>query len=131
VIDSRSVTRTSDAYEGSASDELLRWSIGDTAPESLVTLAGEIDLSTSDALGRFLESVVERQAVKVVVDLERVSFLDSSGIKSLLSAAHAAAAAGCAFVALNPSPIVERVLVICGVDELLLGGSVGDGSDRR
>jgi anti-sigma B factor antagonist len=115
-----------------ASVELLRWSVAECLQEVTVALEGELDLSTAGALTEVLEGVVARPTVvRVVVDLERVSFLDSSGIKSLLTAAHAASVVGCKFVARNPNPTVGRVFAICGVDKLLRDDSVGDISERR
>jgi anti-anti-sigma factor len=51
-----------------------------------VTLAGEIDVANVAGLDELLVDAVDRAAVEIVVDLRDVSFLDSSGLRSLLSA---------------------------------------------
>jgi len=55
----------------------------------------------------------------LVVDLTQVPFLASLGIRSLLVAARVINRRGDRMVLLNPSPIVEKVLVSTGVDEFM------------
>ena len=107
--------------EEAQSIELLQWAVTSADDEVSVTLTGEVDLSTGAALGDLLSGVVDAKPARVVVDLARVSFLDSTGIHTLLIAARGAADVGCTLVVRNPSDMVMRVLTICGVDETLLG----------
>ena len=52
----------------------------------VVAPSGEIDALTAPQLGRRLLGVVEAGKTRVVVDLSRVTFLDSTGIGVLLNA---------------------------------------------
>ncbi len=106
--------------EESQNIQLLQSTVTSTGDQVTVALAGEIDLSTADALGELLQGVVATKPARVVVDLAQVSFLDSSGIHRLLTAAHAATDVGCTLRVTNPSDIIMRVLTICGVDDFLL-----------
>src|SRR4051812_29734133 len=97
----------------------VRWSVTHRADETAVFLVGELDLAGASGLGAALTEVIAH-ADRVVIDLGRLSFLDSSGINCLLAAAHTAESAGCELVARNATGIVARVLSISGVDDLLL-----------
>ena len=101
-----------------------------------MALDGELDLSNAEALGEFLREVTEELTpVKVVVDLARLSFLDSSGIRCFIHAARAAAKVGSKLTVRNPVGRVLRVLELCGVDEILLddpnGPTNGDAAGDR
>jgi Anti-anti-sigma regulatory factor (antagonist of anti-sigma factor) len=47
---------------------------------AVVTVSGEVDLTTSDSLQRSIERMT---SPTVVLDLSRVAFLDSSGIRAI------------------------------------------------
>jgi anti-sigma B factor antagonist len=51
-----------------------------------VTLEGEIDVYTAPRLKEELVSVVESGCPNVIVDMEKVGFIDSSGLGVLVSA---------------------------------------------
>ena len=55
----------------------------------------------------------------VVVDLEKVGFLASIGIRSLLLNAKVLQRRGGKMVLLNPQPMVEKVLRTSGIDKLI------------
>ena len=111
--------------------ELLRWSVSQLGSEIVLCLEGDLDLATFDPLSGILAEILEQRPATVAVDLARVSFLDSTGIRCLVNAARAAATEGCKLVVRRPSATVVRVLAICGVDELLLGDTDGDRKARR
>ena len=113
------------------SAELVQWSVSRAGDEVTVALVGEVDISNEAALGVALAEVVGMKPARIVIDLAGVSYLDSSGIRCLLNVAKQAATAGSAMVVCRPVGIVLRVLEICGVDELLLRGSDGDGSEDQ
>ncbi len=103
--------------------ELLRWTVARSAEAVTVTLDGELDLANHAAFGELLAKLTSTKPESVVVDLEQLSFLDSSGIRCLLAATRDAAAGGITLVVRRPRPAVRRVMEVCGVDELLLGAS--------
>jgi anti-anti-sigma factor len=113
-------------------EEALRWSVR-CGPDGIdVAVAGEMDLATSGGLGLALGQVLEPRPVTVRIDLAEVSFLDSSGIRCLVGVAERAAVVGSHLVVRNPTPMVLRVLEMCGVDGLLLADGTGvDGSAVR
>ncbi len=89
-----------------------------------------MDLATSPPLGLALAKVLDTKPVTVRVDLAEVSFVDSSGIRCLVGVAERAAAVGSHLVVRNPTPMVLRVLEICGVSELLSVDGPVDASAR-
>jgi anti-sigma B factor antagonist len=83
-----------------------------------VRVAGDIDLSTADKLAEALEEAVSR-AREVRVDLAEVTFLDSTGIRSLVQGYRAAQARGSAFYVTGAQHWVAKVLEVTGVGPLL------------
>ncbi|MEZ5236250.1 MAG: STAS domain-containing protein [Acidimicrobiales bacterium] len=83
---------------------------------STIFAIGEFDVLTSSDL---VEAIAEHRgrAARTLLDLSRVTFLDSAGIGALVrsKARHAAD-----LVIHSPSAIVESVLRITGLNELLL-----------
>ncbi|WBB70569.1 STAS domain-containing protein [Micromonospora sp. WMMD812] len=93
----------------------------DTGPGQLtVQPVGEVDMATADALDAALADALSRSGTsEVVVDLAGVGFLDSSGIRVLVSAAATARRGGITFRVADPRPMVARVLRITSVGALL------------
>jgi anti-anti-sigma factor len=90
--------------------------------EALVAVSGEIDLTVRDELQDTLSATIDEPGVtKVVVDLSRVSFMDSTGLHVLLTARERAQSAGVGFRVVGATGLVERVLAVTGVLELLTG----------
>jgi anti-sigma B factor antagonist len=81
----------------------------------IIKLVGEIDLSNVDSVRATIEPTVSNAPERVVFDLSRLDFLDSSGIALLLFAA-----ATCGSVQLrHPSDIVRRIVEVTGLTDVL------------
>lgn len=76
----------------------------------LVTLEGELDLDSAEGLPEWL---LEISGSRVVIDLSRLSFMDSSGISAIVRARNEL---GDALVLSRPQPNVRRVLEVTGLD---------------
>jgi len=89
------------------------------ADDVLVSVEGEVDLATAPELEAALERALAGKPRRVVVDLRRVQFLDSSGL-SLLARQHRLArrAAGRLIVVKGP-PHVHQVFELTGMSEHL------------
>jgi anti-sigma B factor antagonist len=83
---------------------------------TVVLVAGEIDLATRDQLRECLAPLHG----DVVVDLSRVTFLDSSGIATIVAQAARLADDGATLKLRRANVIVARVLHITGLDDLLV-----------
>ena len=56
----------------------------DVGNQTVVEVAGEIDVATADTLRERLGTLIDRQHVDLVVDLRGVSFMDSTGLGLLV-----------------------------------------------
>ena len=90
-----------------------------------VKVAGDIDLATADKLAESLEEAVA-QAHEVRVDLADVTFLDSTGIRSLVQAYRSAQTRGGVFYVIGARQWVAKVLDVTGVGPLLAPPPPGD-----
>ena len=87
---------------------------------TVILLAGEHDLSTSDGIWRELELAI-RAWQAVSIDLSDAEFIDSSVIHQLLNADKLARNKGTRVVLqLETAPVVERVIEVAGVDRHLV-----------
>jgi stage II sporulation protein AA (anti-sigma F factor antagonist) len=93
----------------------------------VVTLSGELDLGTSPELGRTLDGLSGNGPRRVVVDLSRLEFVDSSGINVLVAAARSLAGSGGHLTLAGPTGHVRRVLDIAHVPDVVeVAGSVDE-----
>lgn len=83
---------------------------------ALLTITGEHDLSTAPQLRRRLEELLD-EGTRVVVDLSRATFIDSSILGVILDAKRRAAEAkvGYAVLHTNGAAPVDRVLEVTGL----------------
>jgi anti-anti-sigma factor len=93
--------------------------------EHVVAVRGELDMFSAPELAACLDAALDRGGVRIVVDLTDASFLDSSGIFTLVRAKNRAQQAGGTLRLTCPPGPVLRVLTVAGlIDEL-------DVSERR
>jgi anti-anti-sigma factor len=94
-----------------------------TREDTLVVLVtGEVDLWTVHRLGDALAAAQASDARSIVVDLDRVSFMDSSGLHVLIQ--HAVAdGMRSRLTVTNGSPQVRRLFEVSGVGRYLLFAS--------
>jgi anti-anti-sigma factor len=93
-----------------------------SGPEGVTTVAvgGDLDLVGGPELGEVLRTLAAAgDPTKVVVDLEAVTFLDSSGISALVVAHQDLAGLGVRMVVAGGRDNVRKVLALTGVEELL------------
>jgi anti-sigma B factor antagonist len=86
---------------------------------SIIRVGGEIDMLTAPALRETLLAKVDVPAADVVLDLDGVSFLASTGLGVLVEAAQRAEAAGTALRLVCSSRAVTRPLELTGLNQLL------------
>jgi anti-sigma B factor antagonist len=88
---------------------------------STLTAHGVIDVSTSSALQRALDAVLDHvpgpQIVRV--DLTDVQFMDTLGVAVLLTARNRTERSGRRLVVVSTSPALDRLFAITGLDRLL------------
>ncbi len=62
----------------------IRVSSRDEGSRTVVEVAGEIDVSSADALRDEISNVLERERFDLVIDLRAVQFMDSTGLGVLV-----------------------------------------------
>lgn len=95
-----------------------------------VSLAGECDLTVQEELTKVLMAAIATSR-PVVLDLDQLTFLDSTGVHALVMAHRAARAEGVALRAVNARGVVADLLGLTGVAELLHPSGGGDGGMSR
>ena len=86
---------------------------------TIVAASGELDLRTSPGLEERLDSVFKTDAALVILDLRGIEFMDSTGLRVLLTAHQRAHDTGKRFGLVRGAEQVERVLRLTGVRDLL------------
>jgi anti-anti-sigma factor len=82
---------------------------------------GELDVATAARLEAALDPLVAASASLIVLDLSEVSFLDSSGLRTIVRTATSLEDGGGRLVIDGVSPAVSRVLEVTGLLERLRG----------
>jgi anti-sigma B factor antagonist len=85
---------------------------------SVVVPTGELDLATAPALEEALQRCFDSEAEHVVLDLRELEFIDSSGLRTLLTARRQADTAGKQFSLVAGHRGLERTLEIAGVHKV-------------
>jgi anti-sigma B factor antagonist len=83
----------------------------------VLRLSGELDLASSAILERALEGAEITAAPLLVLDLDELKFVDSTGLRVILLAQEKSRAAGQEFAITPGSPQVQRLLSITSVAE--------------
>ena len=83
---------------------------------TIVKPAGEIDLGRSPALRVKLGEVIGRNSPRVIVDLSQVSYMDSSGVATLVEALQQCRAGNQTLVLCSMQPRVHSIFEIARLD---------------
>ena len=92
--------------------------VAESPSEVVLVLQGELDMATADELKSCL-AALEPSDRKMVVDLRRLTFMDSSGIGAIVNAHRWAEAYGTELVVRHCSKPVRRVLALTGADAVV------------
>jgi len=84
-----------------------------------LVLTGELDLDSAPSLLTAVVAELGSGADDIVVDLTHLSFIDSSGLGTLVGCWRRAQNAGAELVVANPNEDVRVTLEITGLDQIL------------
>ncbi|MDF2741707.1 MAG: anti-sigma factor antagonist [Actinomycetia bacterium] len=96
----------------------LRLSVQHHGDRATIHIGGEIDLATCPYLQAVVVDLVDRGCHQLIVDLERVSFLDCAGIRVLVDARRRVQEHGGSVRLVRPRPLVRRVLALTRMTEV-------------
>ena len=82
----------------------------------LITVAGEIHVSTAPEFSRLLTAAIGRGKTQVVLDLGDVEFIDSTGLSVLLNGLRRVTRRGGRMAIVCSNPTVLRLFVITRLD---------------
>ena len=87
--------------------------------EHVISLDGDLEIANASAIESELNYVQAGDCSRIVLDLRRLSFLDSTGIHFLISAHERARASGKPLALVVDDGPVLRVLDVCGALSIL------------
>jgi anti-anti-sigma factor len=88
--------------------------------EVTLRVEGDVDMAhASELLDALLVAGVVQQNDRLVVDLSRVTFMDSSGIASLIEAHKRLLPNGTGVAVVDVPPIIAKAMQMCAVDTYL------------
>jgi anti-anti-sigma factor len=90
------------------------------ASTGVVVLSGRLDLLAAPELKTHLQSLVEEGWRHLVVDLDGVPFIDSSGLGALIGGLRAARDAGGDVRIARAPEHVRTILQVCALDRVLV-----------
>lgn len=82
---------------------------------TVLEVRGEVDLASAPTLGACLDQAVAEPSRSVILDLAGVSFLDSTGVNTVVRANNALVMSERQLIVRNPRPAVRQVFEITGV----------------
>lgn len=113
------VPRPSDEFAPLPAQDSFSIVVCHDAGRATVRMSGEVDLTNADTVTEAFRALADVGARKVDLDFSAVTFMDSTGIRSLLEGMDL----GIDFRVVATSPRVARVLEIAGMDTILAGGA--------
>jgi anti-sigma B factor antagonist len=100
--------------------ELLQVETTATGTETVMAIAGEFDFTSAEWFGACVGTVLEKRPGLMAIDAHALTFVDSSGLRSLLLARDAAIQAGVSFHVREASPMLRSLAERTGLGRLLL-----------
>ncbi len=98
----------------------LELEVGEQAGWQVLTMKGEVDISTTPRVRSQLISLLSQGSPQLVVDLEGVGFLDSSGLGALVAALKLARSrSGDLRLVCETQRSVRKVLEVTGLERVL------------
>jgi anti-sigma B factor antagonist len=96
----------------------LKLSVSDESGRVVVVAEGELDLYTSPRLREILTERIDAGTRHLVIDLARVTFVDSTALGVMVSALKRVKAEGGALELRSPTPSARKVLEITGLNRV-------------
>ncbi|MBU5266423.1 STAS domain-containing protein [Virgibacillus proomii] len=104
--------------------------ITDEPTKSIVHLSGEIDAYTAPNLKETLIPLTQQKSRIVEVDLEKVSYMDSTGLGIFISALKSTKEHDSKLILVNIQERVLRLFKITGLDEIMnVNAAIRGGSE--
>jgi len=100
-------------------DSRVKFTVTTTRDSTVVAAVGDLDLAVADHLLGHLTDEIALRPRALIVDLTRVSFCSTHGLRALLTATADAHAAGIPCVIVSDQHAVRRPIAVLGLGQLL------------
>jgi anti-sigma B factor antagonist len=109
------------AEDGSFNSSSIRFSarLTNDSEGGVLTLEGELDLETAPEVDRQLDRIHASQVKRVLIDLSGVTFMDSTGLTSIVRASRFAESNGHRLVLRQGPRQVQRLFELTGIENRL------------
>lgn len=97
----------------------LRVEVRPSSGSLVVRPDGELDMASAPLLEAALTTAMDGSPAAIAVDLSDLTFLDSTGVRVLLTAGRRAGREDRSFVLRSPRPPVLKVLRLTGIERLV------------
>ena len=98
---------------------LVRTQLDRNGRPATLVVTGELDVASGPALEHAVARVLDGQGEDFRLNLSALTFVDSTGARSLVRVHHRLESIGRRLVLVSPTPPVRRVLELLGLDELI------------
>jgi anti-sigma B factor antagonist len=105
----------------------LRIDVRREGGRAILTLDGELDMASAELLQQVADGEDLRGERMLVLDLQQLRFIDSTGLRAILTALEHCRGRGQEFAITPGSPQVQRLLSVTGVAEHLPTIATADG----
>ena len=89
-------------------------SVARNRDEVAVVVVGELDLASAPRLGAEVAQVLKARSIAMTLDLRQVDFIDSTGLRLLLSLRNDAKRDDRALTLVAPAPAARRIFELTG-----------------
>lgn len=100
-------------------DGALRIAVSERGPVTTVGLEGEWGLAEKEATREAFRRALAREPDRLILDLSRLSFIDSTGIHTMVELVRRAADLGVRLTIVPGARAVQRIFEICQLAERL------------
>jgi anti-sigma B factor antagonist len=98
---------------------LLTIAATDQASHTIVSLAGDCDITNAHLLQKIMTGCIPADARLAVIDLSGLRFIDASGVHGLVDARDVLAANGTTLALAAAQPTVARMFTLTGLGQLV------------
>ena len=109
----------------------LRWTLSPERAQVRVRLEGELDLSTAATYQDAVSELMENGWSAIIVDLEGLTFMDSSGLRATFELDAAATRRGVTLRLIGASSDIQRLFTLTGLSARLDVAPHTNGHARR
>jgi anti-sigma B factor antagonist len=95
-----------------------------------LVLAGELDIASTPILEAAIAGLCENGAGAIVLDLSRVTFMDSTGLRAVLAADRRCQGQGHSFALTGANGAVRRLFELTGVSGALQFSAAEPGTEQ-